>query len=117
MGARLQDGLRELQSRHPLIGDVRGLGLMVGFELVRDRATREPADREAARLAYRAFELGLLVLYCGMHGNVIELTPPLTIGPRDVDETLGIIDRALHDVGPRRLRRREARAVRRLVSP
>jgi 4-aminobutyrate aminotransferase len=98
MGARLKDGLRELQTRHALIGDVRGLGLMVGFELVRDRATREPADREAARLAYRCFELGLLVLYCGMHGNVIELTPPLTIGPRDVDEALGIIDHALHDV-------------------
>ena len=40
----------------------------------------------------------MLAIYCGMHGNVIELTPPLTIGPRDVDEALAIIDRALHDV-------------------
>ena len=98
MGARLQDGLGELAERHPLIGDVRGLGLMVGCELVRDRATREPAGREAARLVYRCFELGLLVVYCGMHGNVIELTPPLSITAHEIDEALAILDRAFADV-------------------
>ena len=98
MGARLQDGLRELATRHALIGDVRGLGLMVGCELVRDRSTREPATREAAQLAYRAFELGLLVVYCGMHGNVIEFTPPLSITAAEIDEALAILDEALGHV-------------------
>jgi 4-aminobutyrate aminotransferase len=98
MGARLLDGLRALQTDHPLIGDVRGKGLMVGIELVTDRQTREPAAKDAARLVYRCFELGLLVIYCGLAGNVIEMTPPLTIGEAEVDEALGVLDRALADV-------------------
>lgn len=98
MGQLLIDGLQVLQRRHPLIGDVRGLGLMIGIELVRDRQSREPAGREAARLAYRCFELGLLVIYCGLHGNVIELTPPLTISATDVERALSIIDEALSDI-------------------
>ena len=98
MGERLLAGLAGLQERHPLIGDVRGKGLMVGIELVQDRETRAPASREAASLVYRCFELGLLVIYCGLLGNVIELTPPLTVGERDVDEALDLLDRALADV-------------------
>ena len=98
MGARLLDGLRHLQMQHPLIGDVRGKGLMVGIELVVDRETREPATRDAARLVYRCFELGLLVIYCGLLGNVIEMTPPLTIDDSDVDHALSVLDEALADV-------------------
>jgi 4-aminobutyrate aminotransferase len=98
MGARLLEGLRALMDDHALIGDVRGRGLMLGMELVRSRETREPAGREAAMLAYRCFELGLLVIYCGLDGNVIEMTPPLTLTEPDVDEGLRILDRALADV-------------------
>lgn len=98
MGDRLIAGLRTLAEDHPLIGDVRGLGLMVGTELVADRQTREPAARDAARLAYRCFELGLIVMYCGTFGNVMEMTPPLTITDAEVDEALAIFDRALADV-------------------
>lgn len=98
MGTRLLDGLRELQGRHPLIGDVRGRGLMVGIELVTDRSTREPATKDAARLVYRCFELGLLVIYCGLLGNVIEMTPPLTIGDAEVEDALAVLDHALADV-------------------
>lgn len=98
MGRLLQDGLRQLAKKHPLIGDVRGRGLIVGVELVLDRGTREPAGRAAAQLAYRCFELGLLVIYCGLYGNVIELTPPLTITSADVEKALAILDAALADI-------------------
>lgn len=98
VGAYLREGLRELQRRHPCIGDVRGLGLMNGIELVEDAASRAPAARMAARLVYRCFELGLVVIYCGLLANVIEMTPPLTLRESDVDEALGILDQALADV-------------------
>jgi 4-aminobutyrate aminotransferase len=97
-GELLLDGLRELQNRHETIGEVRGRGLMIGVELVEDRDTRVPAAKDAARLVYRCFELGLLVIYCGLQGNVIEFTPPLTLSERDVDEALETFDRALSDV-------------------
>ena len=98
MGARLLDGLRAIQGRSRLIGDVRGRGLIVGIELVVDRATREPAPVDAHRVVYRCFELGLLTLYAGLMGNVIELTPPLTINSGEIDEALSIFERALADV-------------------
>jgi 4-aminobutyrate aminotransferase len=97
-GAQLLTGLRELQQRHQLIGNVRGQGLICGAELVTDQATREPAATDAARLVYRCFELGLLVIYTGLASNVIELTPPLTITSTDVDEMLTIFDHALTDI-------------------
>jgi 4-aminobutyrate aminotransferase len=97
-GAQLLTGLRELQERHRLIGDVRGQGLICGAELVTDRATREPAAIDAARLVYRCFELGLLVIYTGLASNVIELTPPLTITTADVEEMLATFDHALTDI-------------------
>lgn len=97
-GAEILAGLHELMARHPLVGDVRGRGLILGIELVRDRDTREPAAREAAQAVYRCFELGLLVIYCGRFSNVIELTPPLTITSADVQEMLSILDRALTDI-------------------
>ena len=98
-GEQLRAGLHELQRRHDLIGDVRGRGLMWGLELVTDRTTRRPATRLAARLVYRCFELGLVVLYTGLDSNVIELTPPLIVTAADVEEALDVLDRALADVG------------------
>jgi 4-aminobutyrate aminotransferase len=98
VGAYLRRGLRELAGTHACIGDVRGLGLMLGTELVEDQGTRKPAPRTAARLVYRCFELGLLVIYCGLLANVIEMTPPLTLSERDADEALAIMDHALADV-------------------
>lgn len=97
-GKRLKEGLQELGKSHQLVGDVRGLGLMVGLELVSDRTAKTPATKDAARFVYRCYELGLLVFYCGLHANVIEMTPPLIISDADVDESLSVIDRALADV-------------------
>jgi 4-aminobutyrate aminotransferase len=97
-GGYLLSGLRELQERHPLIGDVRGLGMMLGLETVRDRETREPADREMAKIVYRAFELGLVVFYGGIYSNVMEITPPLVMTEAEVDEGIAILDQAIGEV-------------------
>jgi len=97
VGAHLRSGLRELARTHPSIGDVRGMGLMLGFELVEDRESKAPAARLAAQVVYRCFELGLLVIYCGLLANVIEMTPALTLTTADADAALAIIDHALAD--------------------
>lgn len=98
MGEYLRAKLRALQDAHPLVGDVRGLGLIQGVELVEDRATRRPASRQAAKVVYRAFELGLLVFYVGLFSNVLEITPPLIVREQDIDEGVAILDQALGDV-------------------
>jgi 4-aminobutyrate aminotransferase len=98
IGGYLLDRLRELQDLHPLIGDVRGLGMMLGLETVRDRTSKEPADREMAKIVYRAFELGLVVFYGGIYSNVMEITPPLIMTEAEVDEGIAILDQAIGEV-------------------
>jgi 4-aminobutyrate aminotransferase len=98
VGNYLNDRLRDLMDKHPLVGDVRGLGMIQGVELVRDRETKEPAPSEAAKVVYRAFELGLLVFYVGMFSNVLEITPPLILTQAEADEGVAILDQALSDV-------------------
>lgn len=97
-GDLLRNRLSELASRHSLIGDVRGRGLACGVELVRDRQTREPARLETAKLIYRAYELGLVLYYVGMNGNVLEMTPPLTITEDDIHRAVDILDLALQQL-------------------
>ncbi len=95
VGARLMDGLRRLQRRHPLVGDVRGLGLMLGVELVSDRSTRTPATAEAIEVLEAARELGVLVGKGGLQGNVLRIKPPMCITAADVDFAVDVLDRAL----------------------
>jgi 4-aminobutyrate aminotransferase len=93
VGAFLMDRLRELQERHPLIGDVRGRGLMIGIELVRDRTTKERATTERERLVTECFHRGLLVLGAGQ--NAIRISPPLVLTREQASTAVGILDRAL----------------------
>ncbi|MGH9750659.1 MAG: acetyl ornithine aminotransferase family protein [Candidatus Polarisedimenticolia bacterium] len=91
-GARLMEGLRRIETRHAAIGDVRGLGLMVGIEVVRDRGTRVPDPDLRHRVIVKAFEKGLLTLPCG--SSTIRLSPPLIARETDVDKAIAILDAA-----------------------
>jgi 4-aminobutyrate aminotransferase-like enzyme len=90
-GARLLEGLRSLQQRHPLIGDVRGSGLFLGVDLVADRATRAPAGAEAAYLVERLREQGVLTGSDGPGHNVLKLRPPLMISQADAEVFLAAL--------------------------
>jgi len=95
IGSRLMTGLRRLERRHPLIGDVRGMGLMLGVELVTDRATRAPARPETLEVLEHARELGVLIGKGGLDGNVLRIKPPLCITAADADFALEVLDEAL----------------------
>jgi 4-aminobutyrate aminotransferase-like enzyme len=98
VGEYLQGHLRELQQKHPIIGDVRGLGLMQGVELVRDRKTKEPAVAEMKRLMDLTRENGLIVGKGGLFGNVIRVSPALVCTRSDVDNAIALLDRSLGQV-------------------
>jgi 4-aminobutyrate aminotransferase len=93
MGAYLMDRMREWPLRFPIVGDVRGLGLMIGVEIVRDQATREKAQHLRDRIENLAFERGLLVLGAGE--NTIRLSPPLIISRDQADCAMDILEECL----------------------
>jgi 4-aminobutyrate aminotransferase len=95
VGGYLRAGLEELQRKHELIGDVRGMGLMQAIELVEDRQTRTPAAAATAQLMETARENRLLVGKGGMYGNVIRISPPMNVGRADVDQFLTLLDKSL----------------------
>jgi len=98
IGNYLKQGLLDLQSRHPLIGDVRGQGLLLGVELVTDRATKHPATEQTAALHERAKELGVLVGKGGLFGNVLRIKPPMCITREDCDFLCRVLDIALTEL-------------------
>ena len=93
MGERMMAGLAKMKERHAVIGDVRGAGLFIGVEFVRDRATKEPARTLVHDLVQQSFRKGLLLLPCGE--SVIRLAPPLVVDEYDVDKGLAILDETL----------------------
>ncbi len=96
VGAYLMDGAKALADRHPLIGDVRGKGLMIGIELVRDRQTKERAVEERNAVVQAAFRRGLLILGAGR--NALRLSPPLVLTREQADIALKILDESLGEV-------------------
>ena len=88
--------MRKLAERHPIIGDVRGRGLMVGMELVKDRTTKEPNPEASRRVVDTAFQHGLLLLGCGK--SVVRVAPPLVIDDVDIDRGLELLGEVLATV-------------------
>ena len=96
MGDTLLSALKKMQESHPMIGDVRGKGLMIGLEIVEDRGTRAPAHDLRDAIINLAFERGLLLLGAGE--SVLRLMPPLIIDPSTAEEALDILENALTSV-------------------
>jgi alanine-glyoxylate transaminase/(R)-3-amino-2-methylpropionate-pyruvate transaminase len=98
VGNHLLTGLNELKQKHNLIGDVRGKGLMLGIELVKDRRTKEPAREECAQILETAKELGLLLGKGGLWGQTVRFSPPMCLNQQDADFLLAVLDQALQRV-------------------
>ena len=98
IGADLTAGFHKLAEKHSIIGEVRGKGLMLGVELVKDRATKEPASAECAAAFEKCKDLGLLIGKGGLFGNTLRIKPPMCIHQADADFMLEVIDEALAGV-------------------
>jgi 4-aminobutyrate aminotransferase len=100
LGIWLKSELEVLKARYPRLGDVRGRGLMVGMEMIEDRATRQPNPGLAQRVADEALSRGLMITNVGgTYGNVIKMAPPLIITEQQLTEAIKIIDQSLAAVG------------------
>jgi len=96
LGEYAMKRLREMMDKHELIGDIRGKGLMIGVDLVKDLKTKEPAIKEALKVDWRAWEKGLVLIHFGK--SVLRIAPPLTITNEELNEGLNIIEEAIDDV-------------------
>jgi alanine-glyoxylate transaminase/(R)-3-amino-2-methylpropionate-pyruvate transaminase len=94
IGTLLKAGFDSLERKYDIIGDVRGLGLMLGIELVKDRTSKAPAKEECIRVFERCRELGLLIGKGGLHGNVLRIKPPMCLTAADADFMLDVLDTA-----------------------
>ena len=93
VGAKMLERLNSWKQTHPLVGDVRGRGLMIGVELVKDKGTREPAAALRNRVETLAFERGLMILGCGE--STLRLSPPLIVKEEEAMVALDILEEAL----------------------
>jgi len=98
VGTHLKNRLLELQDRQPLIGEVRGLGLMLGVELVTDRQTKEPATTQAADVMELCKQRGLIIGKGGLQGNTLRIKPPMCITKDDADFLVDCLDQVLDEV-------------------
>ena len=96
MGEHFQAALRDLASRHEVVGQVRGKGLMIGMELVTDRASRRPARELCDKLVTRAYHNGLMLLSCGQ--STLRFMPPLVVTAAEIDEAVAILEASLVEV-------------------
>ena len=94
-GVRALERLHDMSARHPLIGNVRGLGLLMGIDPIDDRETRTPALEAGESILYRALGKGLSFKLT--MGNVLTLTPPLTVTESEIDAALSILDECLSE--------------------
>ena len=97
-GARLLDGLRELQKKHAVIGDVRGIGLFVGVELIKDPASRQEGTKIASYVKDRMRAKRILLGSEGPNDNILKIRPPLTITGEDVEMLLTTLDQILTEL-------------------
>jgi alanine-glyoxylate transaminase / (R)-3-amino-2-methylpropionate-pyruvate transaminase len=95
IGDQIATGLNRLKEKHKIIGDARGKGLLLGIELVKDRATKEPAKAECAEVLELSREMGLLLGKGGLYGQTIRFSPPMCLHSRDADFLLEVLDSAL----------------------
>jgi 4-aminobutyrate aminotransferase-like enzyme len=98
VGTYFRGKLEELQQKHALIGDVRGMGLMQALELVKDRKTKEPAPEATTQVMERARQNGLLIGKGGLYGNTLRLAPMLNTTKADVDEAIRLLDKSFSEV-------------------
>jgi 4-aminobutyrate aminotransferase len=98
VGSYFRGKLEELQQKHQLIGDVRGMGLMQGLELVKDLKTKEPAPEATTQVMERARQNGLLIGKGGLYGNVLRLAPMLNTSKADVDTAMKLLDQSFSEV-------------------
>jgi 4-aminobutyrate aminotransferase/(S)-3-amino-2-methylpropionate transaminase len=102
IGKRFEERARGWQKKWPLVGDVRGLGGMCAIELVRDAATREPAESETKEIARLCYEHGLITITAGTFNNVIRILVPLVINDAQFDEGLDVLEAAIAKVAERK---------------
>ena len=98
IGSVVMDRLKDMQEKYSLIGDVRGLGAMIGIELVKDRQTQEPAKEETGRIVQECLEQGLIIISAGVYGNVVRMLMPLVITDEQLEQALNILDNAFAKV-------------------
>lgn len=98
LGDKVRDRVLDLQKEYEIIGDVRGLGPMIGMELVRDRQSKEPAADEAGEVVKRCYEKGLIIISCGVYHNVIRILVPLVITDDQLEKGFSIVEECLKEV-------------------